>query len=85
VNEQCGNRISEATRQRVLEALASGRDETNAAFLYSQTATVILLAIAAGVIDPVEAARRELANRGLDADGDWVGFPEARRIWGVPK
>jgi hypothetical protein len=85
VNDQGSNQISGETRARVQADLASGRDETNPAFLYSQTATVLLLAIAAGVIDPVEAARRELANRGLDADGEWVGFPEAHRIWGVTK
>ena len=78
-------RMSEAARQRVQAELASGRDETNPAFLYQGTSAPLLLAIAAGLIDPVDAARRELANRGLDADGQWVGFPEARRIWGTPR
>jgi hypothetical protein len=72
--------MSAAARKRVLADLASGRDATNPAFLYSTTATPLLLVIAAGLIDPVALARRELASRGLDADGAWVGFDRARQI-----
>jgi len=79
------SRISEAARRRVQADLASGRDATNPAFLYQQTATALLLAIAAGLIDPVLLARRELASRGLDGDGAWCGFDEARRIHGVQR
>jgi hypothetical protein len=77
--------MTAATRTRVLADLATGHDTTNPAFLYSTTATPLLLAIAASLIDPVLLARRELVNRGLDADGEWVGFDEARRIHGVTR
>jgi hypothetical protein len=77
------SRMSEAARQRVRAEIAAGRDQTNPVFLYSTTAAALLLAIAAGLIDPVLLARREIANRGLDADGAWCGFDEARRIHGV--
>ena len=75
--------MSDAARRRVLADLASGHDATSPAFLYSVTSTSLLLAIAAGLIDPVALARRELASRGLDCDGEWCGFDEARRIHGV--
>ena len=74
------SRLTDATRSRLREQLASGADETNPDFLYSTTATALLLAIETGLIDPVRLARAELANRGLDANGDWVGFDGARQI-----
>lgn len=37
----------------------------------------LLVAIARGDVDAVAAARRELAARGLDLTGKWVGFPAA--------
>jgi hypothetical protein len=77
--------MTEAAHQRVLAELAAGRDATNPAFLYSVTATSLLLAAAAGLIDPVALARRELASRGLDADGTWVGFDRAAQIHGVAR
>lgn len=65
---------------RLRQALATGGDDTNPEFLFSTTHTTLLLAIEAGVADPVKLARAELANRGLDASGAWCGFPKAREI-----
>lgn len=39
--------------------------------------TRFLLAIHHGDVDVAELARRELASRGLDGTGRWVGFAEA--------
>jgi hypothetical protein len=77
--------MTPAARQRVQADLTSGHDATNPAYIYSTTATALLLAIAAGLIDPVALARRELASRGLDADGTWVGFDRAAQIHGVTR
>jgi hypothetical protein len=77
--------MTDAARQRILADLASGHDATNPAFLYSVTSASLLLAIAASLIDPVALARRELASRGLDGDGAWVGFDRARQIHGVTR
>ena len=78
-------RMSEATRRRVQEDLASGKDELSPTYLFSTTATSLLLAITDGLIDPVAIARQTLANRGLDENGEWVGFDEAARIHGVTR
>jgi hypothetical protein len=40
----------------------------------------ILAAVARGELDLNAVARRELANRGLDHDGKWVGFEKAARL-----
>jgi hypothetical protein len=77
--------MTDAARDRVLADLASGRDEFSPAFLYSVTSTSLLLAAAAGLIDPVALARSELASRGLDRDGVWCGFARAAQIHGVQR
>lgn len=41
----------------------------------------ILVAVAAGRLDLNDLARRELADRGLDHKGKWVGFPKANAIY----
>lgn len=79
-NPKPTSQMSDATRLRLEAALAGGRDETNPQFLFSLTATDLLLAVVNGLVDPGLLARRELANRGLDQDGAWVGFPRAREI-----
>lgn len=48
---------------------------------YLQTLpTKLLVAAIRGDIDLNAIARRELASRGLDRDGRWVGFEKAREI-----
>lgn len=51
---------------------------------FIQTAAAKVLAAAArGEIDLNRLAREELANRGLDQNGTWVGFDQARAIHNV--
>lgn len=49
-------------------------DDLNPIYLFHLTATDLLVAIVHNQIDPVELARKELRNRGLDMNGKWVGF-----------
>lgn len=50
---------------------------------FIQTATNrILVAVARGELDLNRLALVELASRGLDRDGVWVGFEQAREIHG---
>ena len=51
---------------------------------FFQTAlTKVLAAAARGEIDLNRLAREELAARGLDNQGIWVGFPRAKQIHNV--
>jgi hypothetical protein len=43
----------------------------------------VLAAVASGRLDLNLAARHELASRGQDKKGAWVGFDKAARIHGV--
>lgn len=45
--------------------------------------TRFVLAMHHGYIDPVFVARRVLADRGLGADGRWLGFSEAYQALGL--
>lgn len=49
---------------------------------FMQTASItILTAAARGELDLNDLARRELAHRGLDRDGKWIGFDKAREVY----
>ena len=58
-------------------------DEENPRFIFSLTHTSLLLDIAEGKIDSVELAKREIAARGLDKDGKWIGFDQAEKFWNI--
>lgn len=58
-------------------------DDNNPAYLYNTVNTSILVQIANGEIDANYIARVELANRGLDKKGNWVGFKAAARIHNI--
>ena len=58
-------------------------DEKNPANLFQTTDVSLLLAIAQDRIDPVELAKKELANRGLGSYGQWIGFKKAKALWSV--
>jgi hypothetical protein len=47
--------------------------------------TELLNAMAKGEVDTQAIAARLMADRGLDLDGKWVGFPAAAQIWGVER
>jgi len=52
-------------------------DEENPAYLLSGVWTTLLVQIAKGEVDVEELAKKELANRGLNNNGNWVGFKMA--------
>jgi hypothetical protein len=56
-------------------------DDNNPAYMFSSTYTDLLVAAANGQVDLLAFAKRELANRGLDQNGQWVGFDNAAKIW----
>lgn len=41
----------------------------------------VLVAVANGELDLNDLARKELANRGLDKQGQWVGVDKANQIY----
>lgn len=41
----------------------------------------VLVAAASGKLDLNALARDEMASRGLDNEGKWIGFAKARAVW----
>jgi hypothetical protein len=56
-------------------------DELNPEYVYSTTATALLVRLASGELNAQALALDALANRGLDpATGRWVGFDKAKAL-----
>lgn len=55
-------------------------DDYNPAYMFSTMPTKLLAMIVKGEINATFMAGRELANRGQDKDGTWVGFDKAAEI-----
>lgn len=49
-------------------------DEQNPKLIFNLTDTELLIKIANGEIDAKELAKVQLANRGLNEKGEWVGY-----------
>jgi len=58
-------------------------DEQNPRYALQVIHADILASAARGELDLNALARRELASRGLDQNGQWVGFREAERLHGL--
>jgi len=56
-------------------------DERNPDHIFSLTDTTLLLNAVNGTIDLLQLAKNELAARGLNDTGTWVGFEAAKKIW----
>jgi hypothetical protein len=50
------------------------KDEQNPEYIFRLVDTKLLVAICDLTYDGVELARKELANRGLNEEGNYVGF-----------
>ena len=58
-------------------------DDLNPKFLFNGTKTELLVRVVKGEIDLMKLVREQLAQRGVDENGLWVGFPEAKKIHNV--
>jgi len=63
----------------------SRADDINPRFIFSTTATALLVEALRGDFDLKLLIRRELANRGLNGEGNWVGFDKAAQIHKIKK
>jgi hypothetical protein len=61
-----------------MSGLQRCKDAENPQFIFSMTDTQLLIDVIKGTIDINQLAKIELANRGLNMDGAWVGFKQAR-------
>ncbi|MDI1355766.1 MAG: hypothetical protein PSX36_12665 [bacterium] len=59
---------------------ANRKDDDNPSFIFTGTSSKLLAEAIEGDFDLIYLVRRELANRGQDSKGKWVGFDEAKKI-----
>lgn len=71
--------MNETTKRHLREM----NDEDNPDFLFQGDSTKLILAVALGKLDAKKLAKKEMANRGFDKKGEWVGFDQSAKIWGV--
>lgn len=69
----------------VAELIAAKKNETipddlNPAYLLSQFPNDILADILSGNIDVKLLVRDQLASRGMDKEGKWIGFDQAAKL-----
>jgi hypothetical protein len=64
---------------------ANRKDDDNPAFIFSLTSSKLLAEAIEGDFDLIYLVRRELANRGQNSQGKWVGFDEAAKIHRIEK
>jgi hypothetical protein len=64
---------------------ANRKDDENPAFIFSLINSKLLSEALQGDFDLIYLVRKELANRGQDSKGKWVGFDEAKKLHRVVK
>ncbi len=55
-------------------------DSLDPRYIFNMTHTQLLVEALKGEFDLRYLASRQLANRGLDREGNWVGFDKAKEI-----
>lgn len=74
-------KLSERNKSKFHEEFYSKRkDDENPRFIFSMTSDKVLVEALNGDFDLVYMVRRELANRGLDQNGKWIGFDKAKEL-----
>lgn len=59
---------------RMQDVFVPGEDEVNPFYLFSGTHVDLLLRLANGQFDLLQMAKDEVANRGLNLKGEWIGW-----------
>lgn len=70
---------------RLSSDFANRPDDINPKYIFTQTATALLVEALRGGFDLKGHIRAELANRGQDEKGNWVGFEQAAKIHKIKK
>ena len=67
-----------SSKEQQLKKFDNSKDEINPIFIFSLTSTQLIVEGLKGDFDIKYMLRRELANRGCDEKGSWIGFNQAK-------
>ena len=56
-------------------------DDQNPKYMFQGMNVKLLVQIASGKINAKEYAKYEMQNLGFGKNGEWIGFPEAKKLW----
>lgn len=83
---EIGGELTQTGKDRMMSKDYENRaDDINPRFIFSTTSTALLVEALRGDFDLKQLVRRELANRGLNTEGNWVGFDKAAQIHKIKK
>ena len=71
------------SKEKQLKQFDGRQDELNPIYIFNLTHTQLLVDALNGTFDIKYLAGRQLANRGLDKEGKWVGFDRAKEVHGI--
>lgn len=84
--QDIGGELTQTGKERLMtKDYESRSDDINPRYIFSTTATALLVEALRGDFDLKQLIRRELANRGQNAEGNWVGFDKAAQIHKIKK
>jgi|TARA_Y100000310_G_scaffold69014_1_gene64360 predicted house-cleaning noncanonical NTP pyrophosphatase (MazG superfamily) len=67
-------------REMIKQELNEISDDKNPEYMFNTMDTSLVVGIANKKIDAVKYAKKQLAGRGFDKRGKWVGFEKAKKI-----
>jgi hypothetical protein len=68
------------SKEQELKKFDGREDDLDPRYIFSMTSTQLLVEALKGEFDLRYLTSRQLANRGLDMEGKWVGFDKAKEI-----
>jgi len=71
------------SKEQGLKKFDGREDELDPRYLFNMTATQLLTEALKGEFDITYLIKRQLANRGLDRQGNWIGFDKAKELYQI--
>ncbi len=71
------------SKEEKLKKFDGRTDELDPRYIFNLTFTQLLVEALSGEFDLKYLASRQLANRGLDKEGKWIGFDRAKEVHGI--
>lgn len=68
------------SKEQGLKKFDGRNDELDPRYIFNMTATQLLTEALKGEFDITYLIKRQLANRGLDREGKWIGFDKAKEL-----
>ncbi|MGP8214265.1 MAG: hypothetical protein ACLQQ4_01745 [Bacteroidia bacterium] len=68
------------SKEQDLKKFDGRNDELDPRYIFNMTATQLLTEALKGEFDITYLIKRQLANRGLDREGKWIGFDKAKEL-----